>query len=511
MSPPVAPRFHIVTFGCQMNVHDSQRMEESLHAHGWQTAEGEDDADLIVLNTCSVREKAEHKLRSEVGRLRSVKRARPDLVVAVAGCVAQQEGDKLLAAIPHIDIVVGPDNLQELAALVETSRLGGPPVARTIFDVENPTFLGAQPSSPRGGSSKAIVSAFVTTMKGCDERCSFCVVPYTRGPERYRPMREIIEEVQRFVDAGAREVTLLGQTVNSWLPPDQVHARSHAGSHEPRESRDDDRSQFPELLRAIAREVPQLGRLRYTSPHPRHVTRELVAAHAEVDVLARHVHLPSQSGSDRMLRRMIRRYTRKELVERAAWLAASRPGTTLSTDIIIGFPGETDDEFQATLDMVAEVGFVALFGFKFSPRPHTPALRLADDVPESVKAERLARLFAVVEVQQKAHLASLVGSRVRVLFEGPSRPNESKGYALGIVPGTLAMRMMGRSERNEIVHVDVPRGRDGAKLVGRFVEVSVASANAHSLVGALDDDDGRALPELAAAPRETVRLSVLSH
>jgi tRNA-2-methylthio-N6-dimethylallyladenosine synthase len=501
----VAPRFHIVTFGCQMNVHDSQRMEESLHAHGWQAAEGEHDADLIVFNTCSVREKAEHKLRSEVGRLRPVKRARPELVVAVAGCVAQQEGDKLLAAIPHIDIVVGPDNLHELAALVETSRLGGPPVARTVFDVESPTFLGAQPST-----AQSSVSAFVTTMKGCDERCSFCVVPYTRGPERYRPMAEIIAEVQRLVDAGVREVTLLGQTVNSWLPPDQVHARSHAGSHDPRPSLDDDRSQFPELLRAIAREVPQLGRLRYTSPHPRHVTPELVAAHAEVDVLARHVHLPSQSGSDRMLRRMIRRYTRKELVERASWLASARPGMTLSTDIIVGFPGETDADFDATIDMVREVGFIALFGFKFSPRPHTPALRLADDVPEKVKAERLARLFAAVEVQQKAHLSSLVGSRVRVLFEGSSRPNESKGHAGGLVPSTGAMRMMGRSERNEIVHVDIPRGRDGNPLVGRFVDVTVASANAHSLVGALDERDAVALPDLPIAPRPPVRLSVLS-
>jgi tRNA-2-methylthio-N6-dimethylallyladenosine synthase len=476
-------RYRIETFGCQMNVHDSQRIEDALRAHGWTAVERVEDAELVVFNTCSVREKAEHKLRSEVGRLRPIKRARPELVVAVAGCVAQQEGEALLDAIAHVDVVVGPDNLGELPALVETARLGGPPVARTVFDVDAPTFLSARPIE--GSRSPC---AFVTTMKGCDERCSFCVVPYTRGPERYRPMREIVDEIAALVDAGTREVTLLGQTVNSWLPPDEVNTRSEAMSEEPR-ARDDAPSKFAELLRTITREIPSLSRLRYTSPHPRHVTPALVAAHAELDALAQHVHLPVQSGSDRVLRRMIRRYSRAQFVERARALMQARKGLTLSTDVIVGFPGETDDDFEQTLSLVREVGFVAAFGFKFSPRPYTPALRLADDVPERVKSERLARLFEAVEVQQRAHLASLVGTRARVLIEGTSGASKPDD----------AGRMTGRSERNEIVHLDVPADRDGAALVGRMVDVSIVRAHAHSLLGALDVVDVASLPARATS------------
>jgi tRNA-2-methylthio-N6-dimethylallyladenosine synthase len=482
-----APKFLVETFGCQMNVHDSTRMEEALVAHGWVAAQGHDDADLIVFNTCSVREKAEQKLRSEIGRLKPLKAQRPGLVIAIAGCVAQQEGDALLARLPHVDLIVGPDNLGELPMLAETIRLGGPPVARTVFDLDAPAFLHAAPKLP---GRTTPVSAFVTTMKGCDERCSFCIVPYTRGPERYRPLREIVDECARLVDAGVREIMLLGQTVNSWLPPEEYAALPAAGDDSPAQRARGDESAFATLLRAIAREVPGLRRLRYASPHPRHVTPDLIAAHAELDVLARHVHLPVQSGSDRMLKRMIRRYRREEYVARAAALKASRPGLTLSTDVIVGFPGETDDDFEQTLSLVREVGFIALFGFKFSPRPYTPALKLADDVPEPLKAERLARLFAEVERQQQAHLASLVGSDVDVLFEGPSSPNEKEGRV------TSFAKMMGRSERNEIVHVDVPAGRDGAALVGQVVRLRVARANAHSLGGELDATTTLSLPAL---------------
>lgn len=475
----MSPRYLIETFGCQMNVHDSERMEDALRASGWVVADGEHDADLIVLNTCSVREKAEHKLRSEVGRLRPLKKLRPDVIVAVAGCVAQQEGEKLLAAIPHIDIVIGPDNLGELAALAETIRLGGPPVARTVFDVDHPTFLAA-------GEARGI-TAFVTTMKGCDERCSFCVVPYTRGPERYRSEAEIVSEIRALVAGGVREVTLLGQTVNSWIAPDifDLETQSRGAAPSTRETP----SQFGALLATIEREVPLLGRLRYTSPHPRHLTDALIEAHANVSVLARHLHLPVQSGSNRMLKRMIRRYTRESYLERVNALRARVPGLTLSTDIIVGFPGETDGDFEETLSLVRDAGFVASFGFKFSPRPHTPALKLADDVPESVKDARLAALFAAVQVQQSQHLASLVGSTVRVLVEGESRPSGSK-------QAKIATRVMGRSERNEIVHLDVPEGRDPTPLFGRFIEVSVARANAHSLVGVLPEMD---LPVVASA------------
>ncbi len=374
--------------------------------------------------------------------------------------MAQQEGEALLERIRHVDLVVGPDNVAELPALLMEQLGGAPAMARTEFDTAAPRFLAWSPEE----SAPAPVAAFVTTMKGCDERCSFCIVPYTRGPERYRPAREIVEEIARFVEAGSREVLLLGQTVDSFrdpaLPP-------------PRDGEDPDATQFPHLLREIAREVPRLRRLRYTSPHPRHATAELAQAHAELDVLARHVHLPVQSGSDRVLRRMIRRYTRAEYVARAARLAGARPGLTLSTDVIVGFPGETEDDFAQTLSLVREVGFVSLYGFKYSPRPRTPALKLGDDVPEGTKSERLARLFEVADELGAANLASLVGTRQRVLVEGASKSEK----------GDLSRdRVQGRTERSEIVHIDAP---GAARLVGEVVEVSISRANRHSLAGEL--------------------------
>jgi tRNA-2-methylthio-N6-dimethylallyladenosine synthase len=448
-------RYLVRTFGCQMNMHDSDRMEGVLRAAGGVAVGLEADADLIVFNTCSVREKAEQKLRSEVGKLAPLKRARPGLVVAVAGCVAQQEGEKLLERVHHIDLVLGPDNVPELPALLLEQMAGAPPVARTEFDVAAPRFLTASPEPGR-----APVVALVTTMKGCDERCSFCVVPYTRGPERYRSAREVVDEVRRFVDAGSREVLLLGQTVDSFRDP----------ALPPPEGDDPDETQFPHLLRAIAGEAPGLTRLRYTSPHPRHATESLARAHQELDVLARHVHLPVQSGSDRVLRRMIRRYTRAEYVARAERLMRARPGLTLSTDVIVGFPGETDDDFAQTLSLVREVGFVSLFGFKYSPRPFTPALRLRDDVPEAAKSERLARLFEVAEELGAAHLQALVGTRQRVLVEGASKSERGDTPAL----------VQGRTERNEIVHVEGP---GAPALVGAIVEVEIVRANKHSLAG----------------------------
>jgi tRNA-2-methylthio-N6-dimethylallyladenosine synthase len=463
-------RYFVQTFGCQMNVHDSERMEEVFRAHGWGRAEGPDSADVIVLNTCSVREKAEMKLRSEVGKLAPLKRSRPELVVAVAGCVAQQEGEKLLERVAHIDLVVGPDNLAELPALVEEQRGGSPPLARTVFDLASPRFLSATPE--RG---HAPASAYVTTMKGCDERCSFCIVPYTRGPERYRPAREIVDEVARWVDAGSREVTLLGQTVDSYRDP----------SLPPPESDEPDESQFPHLLRLLAREVPRLARLRYTSPHPRHATESLARAHAELDVLARHVHLPVQSGSDRMLRRMIRRYTAKEYLARARRLREARPDMTLSTDVIVGFPGETDEDFEATLALVREAGFVQAFGFKYSPRPLAPSRRLADDVPADVKGARLTRLFALVEAQGAAHLASLVGSTQNVLVEGKGRDDAF---------------VQGRTERNEIVHLP-------PCPIGDVVECTITRAYKHSLAGELTEKSTRAT---AARTDRRVALPVLA-
>jgi tRNA-2-methylthio-N6-dimethylallyladenosine synthase len=438
----------VVTFGCQMNVHDSQRMEDLMRAAGYELTPEPEGADVIVLNTCSVREKGEQKLRSEAGKLK-----RTDAVLVVAGCVAQQEGQSLLRSMPFIDVVIGPDNLPELPALVRDAELGALPTVRTVFDVEAPRFL-TNPVT----AGEAAASAYVTVMKGCDERCSFCVVPYTRGPERYRSADDIVREIRALVDGGTREVVLLGQTVNSFLDP--LVALDPA--------RDPDESQFPDLLRRIVAEAPGLDRLRYTSPHPRHLTDSLVRAHAELEALSTHVHMPVQSGSDRVLKRMIRRYTREEYVRRVTALRASRPGITLSTDVIVGFPGETRDEFEATLSLVREVGFTSLFGFKYSPRPHTPALKLADDVSEEEKQSRLLALFEVSEAQTRAHLATMVGVRVELLLEGPSRPG--------------ADTLVGRTRGNEIVHVaPVPGAAPGAIAVA-----DVVRANKHSLEGRIE-------------------------
>ena len=483
-------RYCLKTFGCQMNVHDSERMEESLQAFGWQPGAVE-EADLVIFNTCSVRDKAEQKVRSEVGKLLPLKRERPHVVLCVAGCVAQQEGERLLQRIRHLDLVIGPDNLHELPALVEGQMAGSPPVARTIFDTDAPQFLSSIPRRSADESGRSVgraapVSTFVTTMKGCDERCSFCIVPYTRGPERYRPAREIVDEIARLVDAGTREVVLLGQTVDSFRDP----------SLPPPESEDPDESQFPWLLRKIAEEVPTLGRLRYTSPHPRHATASLARAHAELDVLAHHVHLPVQSGSDRILRRMIRRYNRAEYIERAERLRRARPDMTLSTDIIVGFPGETEEDFDTTLTLMREVGFVQAFAFKFSPRPHTPALKLIDDVPEDVKKERLARLFEVVEAQGHTHLARLAGTRADVLVEGESKTQSAH-------QGAGKRLLQGRTERNEIVHLE----GGSPSWVGRIITVDILHANKHSLAGRPTESMLSMLGSLPAAAETPARLA----
>jgi tRNA-2-methylthio-N6-dimethylallyladenosine synthase len=479
------PSYTVKTFGCQMNVHDSKRIDETLEASGYRQASDPDLADLIVINTCSVREKAEQKLRSLVGTLTERKKARPDLVIAIAGCVAQQEGEKLLRRMKHVDVVLGPDNIAELPRLVEAIQGGSPPIARTVFDVDEPVFLRAMPDVRRGRAP----TAFVTVMKGCDERCSFCIVPHTRGPERYRPSGDVVDEIRRLVDTGVSEVTLLGQTVNSYRDPQRKLEPAPLS-----DPNDADESEFAALLRQIARAVPELVRLRYTSPHPRHVTPSLVAAHRDLDVLARHVHLPVQSGSDRMLKRMIRRYTKAEYIERADRLRSARTDLTLSTDIIVGFPGETDEDFEETIDLVKTVGFLGLFGFTYSRRPYTPAQKLKDDVTEGVKRDRLARLFAVAEKLQGQHLASLVGSIEPVLVEGESK--------------TGLHRVTGRTERNEIVHI---AEEDGASLVGEIVEVRIVRSFKHSLEGELTESF-RARRPLPRDRGRTVRaLPVISY
>jgi len=384
--------------------------------------------------------------------------------------------------------MIGPDNIAELPELLREAQAGTRRLARIELDLDAPRFLDATPR-PDGDE----VSAYVTVMKGCDERCSFCIVPYTRGAERYRRADEIVAEVAALARGGVREVTLLGQTVNSWHEPGEPHAETE--------------SRFAELLYRIAAHAPGLARLRYTSPHPRHVTQALVRAHAELELLPAHVHLPVQSGSDRVLRRMIRRYTRRQYVESARALQAARPGLTLSTDIIVGFPGENEADFEQTLSLVDEVGFVTAFGFKYSPRPHTPALKLGDDVPEPVKAERLSRLFEHVDRHQLRHLRALVGTRTRVLFEGASKSGPH-GHAAPGAPALAAF--VGRSERHEIVHVHAPADCD---LSGQLLEVEIVEANKRSLLGKIVGEPPVAARRLASrgpGGASTKRLPVVS-
>ncbi len=465
------PSYALVTFGCQMNQHDSERMTEVLRGAGFVQVPEPKEADVVLLNTCSVREKAEQKLRSEVGRLGLIKRQRPELLIAVAGCVAQQEGQRLLDKLPQIDLVLGPDNIGELPALLHELEGGGPPRVRTVFDLQSPRFLRAEPLPGRQAAS-----AFVTVMKGCDERCTFCIVPHTRGPERYRPSGEVVDEIERLVDAGVREVTLLGQTVNSYRDPSRAlgpapGAEESPWSHTHPATARQDESEFSALVRAIAERVPRLSRLRYTSPHPRHLTMSLIRAHQDLPVLARHVHLPVQSGSDRMLRRMLRRYSVAEYLERVDALVERVAGVTLSTDIIVGFPGETVEDFQETLALVERVGFSGLFGFKYSVRPFTPAHKLEDDVSAADKSERLAELFALSETLRQRHLDGLVGSQQQVLVEGPGKEG---GFT-------------GRTEQNEIVHLGA-RGDP----TGELLSVRIVRAFKNSLVGELMDESLRA-------------------
>lgn len=454
--------FYVITFGCQMNVHDSNRMTEVLGLAGYRAAETVGSADIVVLNTCSVRDKAEQKLRSEVGRLGLRKAHGESKTIVVAGCVAQQEGEKLLRAAPEIDLVIGPDNVPELPNLLSELRLGGPRQARTQFDLDEPRFLSIQTDVAAHQPA-----TYVTTMKGCDERCSYCIVPFTRGSERYRPSGEIISEVERVVSMGTREVTLLGQTVNSYTDPSRMLANSESlqaetWSQTARSLADQDLSEFPALLRTMVARNPALSRLRYVSPHPRHLTRGLIAAHRELPVLCRHVHMPVQSGSNRVLKRMIRRYTVEEYIERVSELQSAVPGLTLSTDVIVGFPGETRDDFEATLRLVERVQFVGLFGFKYSERPGTPALRLKDDVSEEEKSIRLAELFEVSERHRRKYYDALVGTRQCVLIEG-QRPDG--GWT-------------GRTERNEIVHLACTRN-----IKGQLIDVVIRKAFRNSLAG----------------------------
>ncbi len=451
-------RFWIRTFGCQMNVHDTEKVSNLLHHAGYEAAADPDSADLLIVNTCSIRDKVEHKLYSDVGKLRAWKEARPERVIGVGGCVAQQEGDVLLDRFDQVDFVFGTHNLVRVPALAEAA-LDGQRAVRTEesrsldrFDLpeRHPSFSSTTPGR-----------AFLTVMEGCDMFCSFCIVPTTRGREISRPAAGILEEARQLAAQGVREITLLGQTVNAYGRHDVRRGKAEALGTMP----------FAELLAALDA-TPGLDRIRYTSPHPLFFDEALVAAHAKLERLCPHVHLPVQSGSDRMLELMRRRYTAAEYLEIVAALRAARSDIDLTTDLIVGFPGETEEDFEATLALVEAVGFVDSFSFKYSPRPGTRASELPGEVAEDVAQDRLERLQALQARLRLATHRSRVGTTVEVRVEGPSRRG--------------GRQLCGRDAHHRRVNLE-----GGAELApGALARVEIVEATPHSMIGRPKSLDG---------------------
>ncbi|HEX5455550.1 MAG TPA: tRNA (N6-isopentenyl adenosine(37)-C2)-methylthiotransferase MiaB [Stellaceae bacterium] len=449
-------RLFIKTYGCQMNVYDSARMAELLAPLGYAAAAAPADADLVILNTCHIREKAAEKVFSELGQIRRLKAVRRReggrMLIAVAGCVAQAEGAEILARAPFVDLVFGPQSYHRLPDML--GRAGrGERVLDTEFPAEAkfdflPTPTLPSPASGGGLGRGPGVSTFLTVQEGCDKFCTFCVVPYTRGAEYSRPAADVLAEAHRLAAAGTREITLLGQNVNAY------HGAAPDGGE----------WGLGALVRALA-EVPGIARLRYTTSHPRDVDDELVAAHRDVPALMPFLHLPVQSGSDRILAAMNRRHTADDYRRTVERLRRARPDLALSSDFIVGYPGESDDDFRATLDLVRAVGFTQAFSFKYSQRPGTPAAAAPDQVSEPVKAGRLAELQLLLQEQQRSFNNSCIGTAMPVLFEKPGRH-----------PGQLA----GRSPYLQAVHADMPVER-----IGDIVSLTITAAEANSLAGAL--------------------------
>ena len=438
----------VKSYGCQMNVYDAERMADVLAPEGYSETQAVEEADLVVLNTCHIREKAAEKVYSELGRVKALKRERAgaglDTKVVVAGCVAQAEGAEIMRRAPVVDVVVGPQSYHRLPDLLAKARTGG--AVDTEFPLEDKFDHLPDPARDRIRSRG--VSAFLTVQEGCDKFCTFCVVPYTRGAEVSRPVSKILDEANRLAEAGVREITVIGQNVNAFHGPGPDGSPWTLGR----------------LLRALA-EVPGIARLRYTTSHPRDMDEELIAAHRDLPALMPYLHLPVQSGSDRILAAMNRRHTRdgyRSLVER---IRAARPDIALSSDFIVGFPGETDEDFEDTLGLVRDVRYASAFFFKYSPRPGTPAAEMAAQVPESVKAERLARLQDLLESQRQAFNRGTVGHTLDVLIEKPGRHS-----------GQLA----GKSPYWQAVQID-----DGAHGPGDVVRVRITRAGSNSLFGEL--------------------------
>jgi tRNA-2-methylthio-N6-dimethylallyladenosine synthase len=445
MSAPTK-RLYIKTYGCQMNVYDSERMADVLAPLGYGMTDRPEDADLVVLNTCHIREKATEKVYSELGYIKQMKQARAEagarMTVAVAGCVAQAEGEQIMIRQPAVDLVVGPQAYHQLPELIaRTHRARG---ERLSADFAADEKFDALPTvrNPTG------VTAFLTVQEGCDKFCTFCVVPYTRGGEWSRPVETILAEARDLAAKGVREITLLGQNVNAYAGPDDKDGGGLAG-----------------LARKLAR-IEGLDRIRYTTSHPADMGEDLIAAHAELPQLMPYLHLPVQAGSDKILKAMNRAHTADSYLRLVENIRAARPDIAMAGDFIVGFPGERDADFEATLQLVREVGYATAFSFKYSRRPGTPASALPGQVAEEVKEERLARLNALLDEQQRAFNASQAGKVLPVLFEKPGRH-----------PGQLS----GRSPYLQAVHVEGPD-----HLIGQIVPVRIEAGSKMSLAGVLE-------------------------
>jgi tRNA-2-methylthio-N6-dimethylallyladenosine synthase len=449
---------HISTIGCQMNVYDANQIAGVLAPLGYTGGDGIDTADLIIVNTCTIREKAEQKAFSFLGRLAKIKAANPSLIVAVGGCVAQQEGEAILKRMPHVDLVFGTHaifRLPEMIRRIETSRC-------RIVDVRlSDTIEFDTPVT--GPVVDGQVSAFVTIMRGCDNYCTYCVVPHVRGREASRHPDRIIEEVGMHVANGIREVTLLGQNVNSYGNKEGLCS-------------------FSELLERV-NAVPGLGRIRFTTSHPKDLSAELIGAFGRLDKLCRHIHLPVQSGDDRILKRMNRRYTRSMYLEKIERLRDVCPAIAITSDFIVGFPGESEREFQATLDLIETVRYDGLFAFMYSDRPNAPAAAFSGKIDDAAKKERLQALLDTQARITREKYQALVGTIHTVLVEGPSRGLDDPGIPSHGDP----IRWTGRTSTNHIVHFSVPDGADVGKelLTGDFTDIMIEGAHAHSLWGRL--------------------------
>lgn len=440
---PSLMKFFIRTFGCQMNVHDSTRIAHLLTTHGYTMCDTAKEPDIIIVNTCSVREKAWHKAVSEAGRFGVLKRQHPNAILVVAGCVAEQEKERFFSSVPSVDIVVGPDHYKELPQLLDNALSQKLHQVVTGFDKGRPEdFLSSYP-----GHRSTSASQFLTIMKGCSQKCTYCIVPSVRGPERDRDVDSILEDAKKFVSAGAREIVLLGQKVNGYKKKGVTFAK----------------------LLSLLSEIDGLERLRFTSPHPMHMTDELIQAFVDLKPLCEGIHLPVQAGSDAVLKRMKRRYSRADYIETAKRLKATVPGFQIYTDLIVGFPGESPEDFEQTLSLYEEVRFAGAFSFKYSPRPGTKAaIEMTDNVTPEEKTRRLDALHAVIERIERETRAEMVGQIYEILVEGAAR-----------LPG----QMTGRTRNSQIVNVAFPKEVILKKWIGKTIAVEITNAMPHSLEG----------------------------